>query len=85
MDRFTGLIGIALILGISYLMSNNRKAINYRTVGVGLALQVSLAVFILKVPVGKDIFGWLGRAVTKVLDFSDRGQNSSLVPWSIKS
>lgn len=73
MDRFIGLIGIALILGIAYAMSNNRKAINYRTVGVGLALQLGLAVFILKVPVGKAMFEWLGRAVTKVLDFSDVG------------
>ena len=48
MERFTGLLGIVLILGVAFLMSNNRKAINYRTVGVGLLLQVLLAVFILK-------------------------------------
>jgi CNT family concentrative nucleoside transporter len=73
MDRFIGFIGIALILGIAYLMSNNRKAINFRIVGMGLLIQASLAVFILKTPVGKSIFGWLGRAVTKVLSFSDEG------------
>ncbi|MFT4033856.1 MAG: Na+ dependent nucleoside transporter N-terminal domain-containing protein, partial [Siphonobacter sp.] len=33
MDRFTGLLGIILILGIAFALSNNRKAINYRTVG----------------------------------------------------
>ena len=43
MERFTGLLGIVLILGVAFLMSNNRKAINYRTVGVGLLLQVVLA------------------------------------------
>lgn len=68
-----GLLGIALILGIAYLLSNNRKAINYRTVGMGLLLQVVLAVFILKVPIGKKIFEVLGHAVTKVLNFSDEG------------
>lgn len=73
MDRFIGLIGIALILGIAYLLSNNRKAINYRVVGMGLLIQASLAVFILKTPAGKSIFGWLGKAVTKVLSFSDEG------------
>jgi concentrative nucleoside transporter, CNT family len=73
MDRFIGLIGIVLILGIAYALSNNRKAINYRTVGMGLLLQLGLAVFILKTPVGKALFGWLGRAVTKVLSFSDVG------------
>ncbi len=73
MDRFIGLLGIVLILGIAYLLSNNRKAINYHVVGVGLLIQALLAVFILKVPAGQAIFGWLGKAVTKVLSFSDEG------------
>jgi concentrative nucleoside transporter, CNT family len=68
-----GILGIILILGIAYLLSNNRKAINYRSVGMGLLLQALLAVFILKTPVGKKIFEWLGLAVTKVLSFSDEG------------
>lgn len=73
MERFTGLLGIILILGIAFLMSNNRKAINYRTVGVGLALQFGLAVFILKTSLGQQIFDWIGRGVQKVLSFSDKG------------
>ncbi|WP_374164266.1 NupC/NupG family nucleoside CNT transporter [Arcticibacter sp. MXS-1] len=73
MERFTGLIGVVLIFGIAFLMSNNRKAINYRVVLSGLAIQVILAVFILKVPVGKVIFAWLGALVTKILDFSHAG------------
>jgi concentrative nucleoside transporter, CNT family len=73
MDRFIGIIGIVLILGIAYALSNNRKAINYRTVGMGLLLQLGLAIFILKTPIGKAVFGWLGKAVTKVLSFSDVG------------
>ena len=60
MGRFTGLLGIALILGIAFLMSNNRKKINYRVVLSGLAIQLALAFFMLKVPVGKMIFGWIG-------------------------
>jgi CNT family concentrative nucleoside transporter len=47
MERFTGLIGIALILGLAFALSNNRRAINYRLVGSGLAIQLTLAVFIL--------------------------------------
>jgi len=75
MERFTGLIGIVLIFAIAFLMSNNRKAINYKLVISGLAIQILLALFILKVPVGKEIFSWLGAAVTKVLDFSQAGAN----------
>lgn len=73
MGRFTGVIGIIVILGLAYLWSNNRKAINYRTVITGLVLQVVLAIFILKVPVGQDIFAWLGKAINKLLDFSKEG------------
>ena len=73
MERFTGLLGIVLIFAIAFLMSNNRKAINYRLVITGLLIQIVLAVFILKVPLGKEIFGALGAAVTKLLDFSQAG------------
>jgi concentrative nucleoside transporter, CNT family len=73
MGRFTGIIGITVILALAYLWSNNRKAINYRLVITGLLLQVVLAIFILKVPVGQEIFGWLGKAINKLLDFSKEG------------
>ncbi len=73
MGRFTGVIGIAILLGLAYLWSNNRKAINYRLVFTGLGLQLLLAVFILKVPLGQTIFEWLGKAINKLLDFSQEG------------
>ncbi|NMC41786.1 MAG: NupC/NupG family nucleoside CNT transporter [Bacteroidales bacterium] len=73
MARFTGIIGIIVILLIAWLWSNNRKAINYRIVITGLLLQTGLAVFILKVPLGQEIFYWLGRAINKLLDFSKEG------------
>lgn len=73
MGRFTGILGIIVLFGLAYLWSNNRKAINYRVVFTGLGLQLALAVFILKVPLGQDIFFWLGRAINKLLDFSMEG------------
>ena len=73
MSRFTGVIGIIIILGLAFLWSNNRKAINKRLVITGLLLQLALAVFILKVPVGQDIFAWLGKVINKLLDFSREG------------
>jgi CNT family concentrative nucleoside transporter len=73
MERFTGLLGIVLILGVSFLMSNNRKAINYRTVGVGLLLQVALAVFILKTETGQATFQWLGDSINTLLGQADKG------------
>ena len=73
MQRFTGLIGIVLILGIAFAMSNNRKAINYRTVGVGLALQFGLALFVLKTAVGQQIFQTIGYYVERLLSKSTKG------------
>jgi CNT family concentrative nucleoside transporter len=73
MGRFTGVIGIIVILGLAYLWSNNRRKINYRLVITGMLLQISLAIFILKVPIGQDIFYWLGKAINKLLDFSKEG------------
>ena len=73
MDRFTGLIGIVLILGIAYALSDNRKAINYRTVGVGLALQFGLALFVLKTDAGQNLFQGLGYYVDRLLQKANKG------------
>jgi CNT family concentrative nucleoside transporter len=73
MDRFTGLLGVVCILALAFLMSNNRCRINYRLVLSGLALQLVLAVFILKVPIGQELFAGLGVAVAKLLEYGDKG------------
>lgn len=80
MSRFTGLIGIVLILGIAYAMSNNRKAINFRTVGVGLLLQFGLAVFILKTEIGQQVFQTLGQWVDRLLQKSVKGAEFVFAP-----
>ena len=54
-------------------MSNNRKAINYKTVGTGFALQILLAVFVFKVPLGRALFLNIGLFIQKILDFAKEG------------
>ncbi len=73
MERFSGLIGIALILGLAYLLSNNRKAINLRVVLSGIGLQLALALFILKTTIGAQIFDFMARKITDLLDFANAG------------
>ena len=46
MEQFTGLIGIVVLLGIAFALSNNRKKINLRILGWGLGLQMIFAIFI---------------------------------------
>ncbi|MDP7071882.1 MAG: Na+ dependent nucleoside transporter N-terminal domain-containing protein, partial [Candidatus Marinimicrobia bacterium] len=79
----TGIIGIVVLLGIAFAMSNNRKNINLRVVGWGLGLQLLFALFILKTPVGEPLFAFLDKAVRKLISFSDAGGNflfESFVP-----
>lgn len=73
MERFTGLIGIALILGIAWVFSNNKKRINYRLVASGIGLQVLIAVLILKVPPVTRVFQFLGQGMQKIEQFAKMG------------
>ena len=73
MHRFVGIIGIIVILGICYLMSNNKKAISLKTVLSGLALQFALAVFILTVPLGQKIINAVAKCIEKILHFANSG------------
>ncbi len=75
MEQFTGLIGIVVLLGIAFALSNNRKKINLRILGWGLGLQMVFAIFILKLPFGGILFGYLDKAVRKLISFSDAGSD----------
>ena len=68
-----GLLGMAVLIGISILLSNNRKAINWRTVGFGLMAQLILAICVLRVDFVQDIFRWIGNLFLAVLDFTMKG------------
>ena len=78
-----GLIGMILLLGIAFILSNNRRKINYRIVGWGLSLQFIFGILILKTPLGKPLFGFFDKVITKLISFSDSGSDflfKSLVP-----
>jgi CNT family concentrative nucleoside transporter len=73
MNRLSSLIGMALILGIAYLVSTNRKAISLKTVAWGLGLQLGFALFVLKTPWGQLVFQKAGNAINKLLEYSFEG------------
>ncbi len=73
MERFTGLIGVVMILGIAFLFSSNKKKINARLVISGLALQAIIAVLILKVPAVRTFFTYLGKGMQKIEEFAKQG------------
>ncbi|MBS1816291.1 MAG: NupC/NupG family nucleoside CNT transporter [Acidobacteria bacterium] len=67
------LIGAAVILGIGYGFSSNRRAINWTTVGWGLGLQLVFAFIVLKTTIGQSVFTVVGGYITKLLGFSQVG------------
>ena len=73
MDRFIGILGVIVILGIAYLFSENKKKINWRLVATGLGLQIIFALIILKVPFGRKAFEAARGFITRILDFTAEG------------
>ena len=65
--KFTGFIGVISLLGIAYILSNNRKEIKPRTVFWGIGLQLLFAVVILKVPFMKNQFSKIDNVFKKLI------------------
>ena len=68
-----GVLGMFTLLLIAFLFSANRKAINWRTVGLGLAFQIVIAIGVLKVPFIQNIFDFVGKIFVKILEFTQAG------------
>ena len=73
MARFTGLIGIAVLLCVAYALSTNRRAIRWRTVLWGLSLQVFFAVLVIRVPAGQTVLSVVSGWITSLLAHSVDG------------
>jgi CNT family concentrative nucleoside transporter len=71
--NFIGILGIAVILGIAYLLSTNRKAIKLRVVGAAFGLQAVIAAFVIYVPLGQRVIDTMSSAVMNVMAYSRDG------------
>ena len=83
MEQFTGMIGVFVLLGIAYLLSNDRKMIDTNIIIWGLGLQISFAFIILKTPLGEYIFTYLNNIIVKLISFADAGSDflfTSFIP-----
>jgi CNT family concentrative nucleoside transporter len=83
-SRVQPVAGLALILGLAYCISTARRAIDYRTVAWGLALQLLFALIVLKTEAGRRTFQVLGAAITRVLDFAFVGSSFVFGPLGSK-
>ncbi|WP_439241273.1 MULTISPECIES: NupC/NupG family nucleoside CNT transporter [unclassified Lonepinella] len=73
MGSLISILGIVVLLGIAFLCSNNRKAINFRTVFGALLIQIIFGALILYVPAGRDALLWLSNGVQKVIGYGFQG------------
>lgn len=68
-----GLFGLAVLIGITWLFSNNKRAVDWKLVATGITLQIAFAALVILVPGGRDVFDALGRGFVKVLSFVNEG------------
>ncbi|RTR32849.1 NupC/NupG family nucleoside CNT transporter [Shewanella atlantica] len=73
MDILMSLVGVVTLLAIAFGLSNNKKAINKRTVFGALAIQAAFGGFVLYVPVGKDILKGVSDGVSSVISYAQNG------------
>jgi len=73
LQRMIAFFGIFVLLGIAWLLSNNKKKINFRIVIWGLLLQIIFAILILKTGPGQAVFFFARAFITKLLSFTDAG------------
>src|SRR5512142_758098 len=72
MERFTGLLGLVVILAVAFLFSNNRRAIRPRVIYWGLGLQFGFAFLVLKTPIA-EWFKTLSNGVNSLLGYAIEG------------
>jgi len=73
--RLVGLLGMAAIILTGWLLSRDRKAVDWRVIAWGVGLQVVFAIFVLRIDAGRRLFAWLGSVVTAVLHYSYAGSS----------
>jgi len=72
-ESVSGLFGVGVLLTIAFLLSTNRKEINFRIVFSALALQFGIAAMVLFVPAGRDVIASMSDGITQLLTFSNAG------------
>lgn len=81
MDILRGFLGIIALVVIAFLLSEKRKAINWRTVITGLGLQLVIGLLVFYVDFVRGIFDLIGRFVVEIIDFTKAGTTFLLAPF----
>ncbi len=72
-SMWRGVLGMIVLLIIAFLFSANRKAIDWKTIGLGLVFQLVIAIGVLKIPFVQAIFEFIGKGFVNILEFTQSG------------
>lgn len=78
-----GIIGLALLVGMAFLFSNNKKRINWKLVAIGILMQIAFAFFVLKTGIGRDLFSAISKVIVSLLNFSMEGAKFVFGPLAV--
>jgi CNT family concentrative nucleoside transporter len=73
LERLVGVVGMATMIGLAWLLSQSRKKVNWHLVGMGLALQVLFGFLVLKTPFGRAVFESANTVYIQLLDYTKQG------------
>ena len=73
MDRLISLLGLFVMIGVAYSLSENKKSIQWRTVITGVILQMVFGLLILKTTIGHDVFDTIGKGFNAILGYTGEG------------
>src|SRR5947209_20529149 len=77
--RFTGILGILVVLAAAWLGSTDRRRIRWRTIAWGLGLQITFAFLVLRFDLGESVMRWAGGVVTRMLSATVAGTRIAFV------
>jgi concentrative nucleoside transporter, CNT family len=81
--NFISFTGIFVLIFIGWVLSNNRKRMNWRVIGWGVGLQLAFGLFVFRVPAGTGFFIWVNDAVVKVVDAASAGTKFLFGPLAL--
>ena len=72
-DILFGLMGLAVLLAIAWVFSNNRSEVDWRVVVTGVSLQIVFAIFVILTPWGTMVFDAIGSVFVQIINFTNEG------------
>ncbi|GAA0338051.1 nucleoside transporter C-terminal domain-containing protein [Oceanobacillus sp. FSL W7-1293] len=73
MDILLGILAVIITLGLAFLMSNDKKKINFYAIGIMLVIQLLITWFMFSTAIGEDIIRWISNLFNKLIEFGQEG------------